>query len=122
MNRQTYLLMISFISSLIGIILMVIGYSKISITINLYDIFDPTIDRYYSLEKIKENVVKNFNNSEGHTYIIAGGLCTALSGAISFYILVSIILKNNNKNKIISIPQAPESEFMTHNPMHRDIP
>lgn len=103
-QAKIYLLLMGFISSIIGIILMIIGYSKIRVTINAFDIFDVNTGTY-TIEKIMEAVTKNLYYSETHYCVIASGLFMGLSASSIFAVILIIIFsesERDNDRKILT--------------------
>ena len=99
-QAKIYLLLLGFIFSIIAIILMIIGYSKIRVTVNAVDIFD-THTGTYTIEKIVEAVSKNLYYSETHYFIIASGLFMGLSASGIFAVILIIIFSESNNDKRI---------------------
>jgi hypothetical protein len=102
-THKKYLIMLSFILSLFGIILMIIGYSKIHVKLEITDVFDPITGNNYSLEKIMERIRENFNTTETHYYMITSGLCMGLSCTSSLLVLVVDIFKDDKQHDIFMI-------------------
>lgn len=105
-----YLLVLSFSTSLIGLILTIIGYSKVSVTLTVNDIFDPITGNNYSLDRIMETIKKNFNYSEGNYYMICAGLANGLTCAS----IMALILAHLFENKRF---EEQKDRFMIVNPL-----
>ena len=102
-TNKKYLVMISCILSLVGIILMIIGYSKIQVKLEVTDVFDPITGNNYSLEKIMERIRENFNTTEAHYFMIVSGLCMGLSCTSSLAVILIDLFKDDNQKDIFMI-------------------
>lgn len=113
-KAKKYLIATSFLSSLLGIVLINIGYRKVGIRLTTEDIFNPVTGTNYSLEKIMETIERNFNYSEVHYLMIVSGLFVGLACAFCLCVLLIDLYKDKDKDRSSN---APASSFMVQNPM-----
>jgi hypothetical protein len=108
-KAKKYLLVLGCFSSLIGIIFMIIGYSKVDIKLEVTDIFNPETGVNYSLDYIMRRITENFSRQESHYFIVVSGLSMGLCfSSILATILIDIFSDASEKDK-----------FMFQNPMSR---
>jgi hypothetical protein len=111
---KKYLLMMCCFLSLMGIILMIIGYSKIGVKLEVTDVFNPETGVNYSLEKIMESITRNFSTQESHYFIVFSGLSMGLCFASNLSIIVM--------NIFIEIEKEEKDNIVYDNPMMRGVP
>jgi hypothetical protein len=99
MQIKRLLLLLNLLSSLSGIILMLIGYSKVTISLEASDIYDTSTGSCCMIEKILSSIKKNWYYSESHYCIIASGLFIALCFTSGIGILMIELCLDKNKDK-----------------------
>jgi hypothetical protein len=106
-----YLLLVSTVTSLIGIVLMILGYSTVNVTLTEEDIFNSATGTSRSLEEVMNSVRKSMRYANSYYYIIISGLCMGLAFMSSFSMLIySTICRENEK-------EQTTDKFMIRNPV-----
>ena len=101
-NLKRYLLLINVISSVIGILGMLIGYSKVNVSLEAADIFDTSTGSCCALDRIMAAIKKNWYYSESHYCIIASGLFMGICMASGIAIIIMEVYSENKEKKVLS--------------------
>lgn len=98
-----YLLLINVISSVIGMIAMIVGYSKVNVSLDAVDIFDVSTGNCCAVDKILGAIKRNLYYSESHYCIIVSGVFMGL--CISSGLCVSLLMylsEEKEERKVLS--------------------
>ena len=98
-----YLLLINVISSVVGMIAMIIGYSKVNVSLDAVDIFDVLTGNCCAIDKILGAIKSNLYYSESHYYIIVSGIfmgvCISSGLGVSLLVYLS---EEKEERKVLS--------------------
>jgi hypothetical protein len=102
-KSKKYLLLINVISSVVGIVAMIVGYSKVNVTLDASDIFDVSTGSCCMIDKILGAIKRNWYYSESHYCIIASGLFMGLSMASGIgLVIIEMFSEDKEEKRVLS--------------------